>query len=394
MRLNEKTIKELTPPDRANRIHYDSEVPGFGVRITNADARAFVLNYVIHGRERRLTIGSWPSWSATAARARAKELRREIDQGVDPLQDKQEARAASTFAEVAREYLELYAVKKKSGFRDAEYLRRDVLPHWGNRKASAIRKSDVLELIERKAKYAPTSANRLLACISKVFNWAIYERKDALDTTNPCNKLPAPGGKEKPRERYLEEGEIATFWEGLDSARMSDEVKTALRLILVTSQRPGEVCQIELADLNGDWWTVPGAKAKNGLSHRVPLSELARELLGSRGKPARWLFPSPRGSAPIQVNALSRALRNNGHFGFEKFTAHDLRRTAASYLGRLDVPRFIIGRVLNHVDREITGTYDRYSYDREKRRALERWDRKLRVIIGEAAESKVVEISR
>ena len=97
---------------------------------------------------------------------------------------------------------------------------------------------------------------------------------------------------------------------------MSGGVKTALRLILVTSQRPGEVCELELADLSGGWWTVPAVKAKNGLSHRVPLSALAQEQLQSRREGTdRWLFPSPRGSAPIQVNALSRALRNNSHFG-------------------------------------------------------------------------------
>ena len=391
MRLNEKNIKELTIPDRANRVHYDGDVPGFGVRITKAGARAFVLNYVAHGRERRLTIGSWPSWSATAARARAKELRREIDQGVDPLQDKQETRSASTFGDVAREYLERYATKKKSGFRDAEYLRRDVLPHWGNRKASEIRRRDVLELIERKAESAPTSANRLLACIRKVFNWAIS--RDLLDT-NPCSQVPAPG-VEKRRDRVLTEAEIATFWEGLDSAGMSGEVKSALRLILVTAQRPGECCEVELADLNGDWWTVPAGKAKNGLSHRVPLSKLARELLDSRRKlTARWLFPSPRGNAPIQVNALSRALRNNNHFGLEKFTAHDLRRTAATMMASMGTDRLTLSKILNHVETHVTAVYDRATYDGPKKAALTKWERKLRTIIGESAEAKVVEFRR
>ena len=108
----------------------------------------------------------------------------------------------------------------------------------------------------------------------------------------------------------------------------------------------------------------------------------------------RWLFPSPRGNAPIQVNALSRALRNNNHFGLEKFTPHDLRRTAATVMASMGTDRLTLSKILNHVETGVTAVYDRATYDREKRRALARWERKLRSIIGESAGEKVVEFSR
>ena len=389
-RLTEKEIRTLPTPEKGNRIYFDDIVGGFGIRVTASGTKAFVFDYRVNRRHRRLTIGRYPSWNATAARERAKKLKLQVDRGRDPLGEKEEGRAAPTLADVAAEYLERYASKKKSGFRDKQYLTRDVLPSWGNRKAADIKRRDVLELIERKAEQAPISANRLLACIRKVFNWAIS--RDLLDT-NPCSQVPAPG-IEKRRDRVLTEAEIAAFWDGLDSAPMRGEVRTALRLILVTSQRPGEVCEIELADLNGDWWTVPAAKAKNGLSHRVPLSALAQEQLQPRREATeRWLFPSPRGNAPIQVNALSVPLRNNNHFGLERFTPHDLRRTAATMMASMGTDRLTLSKILNHVETGVTSVYDRATYDREKRRALERWERKLRSIIGgELDTEKVVSI--
>ena len=143
MRLNEATIKRIDPPQHGNKITYDEVVPGFGMRVTAKGARAFVFNYRTAGRERRLTIGSWPAWSATAARERARDLRRMVDRGTDPLGDRQQRRIAPTFGDVAHDYLERHAVHKKSGPVDAAVLKRDVLPIWGARQAEDIRRRDV-----------------------------------------------------------------------------------------------------------------------------------------------------------------------------------------------------------------------------------------------------------
>ena len=389
MRLNEQVIRALELPDKAYRIWYDGDISGFGIRVTKAGARSFVMNYRIEGRERRLTIGSWPSWTATAARNRAKELRREIEQGLDPLGSKEKRRTAPTFAYIAEQYLERHASKKKSGYRDAEYLRRDVLPHWGKRKAEDIKRRHIIALVEAKAATAPIAANRLLACVSKVFNWAIS--RDLLEM-NPCIQVQAPG-IETARDRVLSESEIAKFWAGLDGARMSAEVGTVLRLILITAQRPGEVCEMEWADIDGDWWTVPARKAKNGLSHRVPLGKMALgELERYRENGSRWVFRSHRGEKPIHTHALAGAVRRNDCFGLDHFSPRDLRRSAATGMGSLGVQRFVLARVLNHVESDVTSVYDRASYDGDKRKALAKWDRRLQQIVTGEAPVKVVAI--
>src|SRR5918911_231670 len=94
-KFDDRFVRELQAPPTGNRVHYDrgkDPVRGFGVRVTAAGAKSFVLNYTIAGRERRLTIGGYPAWSVAAAREEAKSLRRKIDSGEDPLAAKEAER--------------------------------------------------------------------------------------------------------------------------------------------------------------------------------------------------------------------------------------------------------------------------------------------------------------
>ena len=112
-RLTESLIRRLEPPARGNRITYDDGVAGLGLRITAAGAKAFVLTYRINGRQRRLTVGSWPDWTATAAREKAKELKRQIDNGDDPLAEREQARRDPTFGDLWELYYRIKASKQK-----------------------------------------------------------------------------------------------------------------------------------------------------------------------------------------------------------------------------------------------------------------------------------------
>jgi integrase len=390
MRLNEQVIRSVALPATGYKLLRDGELPGFGLRVTANGARCFVLTYSIEGRQRRLTIGAWPAWTATTARERAKELRRQIDRGEDPLATKEQRRDAPTFKEIGTLYLERHAVNKRSGYRDREYLERDVFPSWGNRKAEDIKRRDLIELLERKAATAPIAANRLLACIRKVFNFAI-ERD--LIVASPCYKVKAPT-KENQRDRVLTEAEIATFWSKAD-AHLGDQINRILRLILCTAQRPGECCSVEWAEIDREsgWWSIPAAKAKNGQAHRVYLTPLAIEQLPARGE-SRWVFASRRGGAkPIGEGSLAPALRRErANIGVD-FHAHDLRRSAASKMTGAGIARDTVKRILNHAEHDVTSIYDRYSYDPEKEVALRKWESVLRRILGDPQKAKVVQMA-
>ncbi|MHC4608035.1 MAG: tyrosine-type recombinase/integrase, partial [Planctomycetota bacterium] len=138
-------------------------------------------------------------------------------------------------------------------------------------------------------------------------------------------------------------------------------------------------------DLKAGWWEMPRDRTKAARAQRVPLTRLALAEVKACPRGDSWVFPSFKGQA-LKVMALSHAVRHNReHFGIERWTPHDLRRTAASHLAALGTDRFTLARILNHADREVTGVYDRYTYDEEKRRALRKWDRRLQAIVsGEA----------
>ncbi len=393
MRLTEQSIKKAPLAGRGNRIHYDDGVPGFGLRVTKAGARAFVLNYRIHGRERRLTIGAWPAWSAAAARERAKELHRQIDLGEDPLAVKQLRRSAPTFGDLAEQYLTVEARRQK-GFTEYErILRRDALPQWKNVGAVDLRRRDVIALVEEKAETAPIAANRLFELLRRVFNFGI--RRDILEA-NPCAQVKKPG-EEKSKDRVLSSEEIRMFWAALDGPGFTKHAAAALRLILVTAQRPGEVVTVEWdeIDLDVGWWTIVAEKSKNGLAHRVPLNRTTQAILESLPRASQFVFPSPRSDQPMHRAALALAVRRardqkEHPLQVKGFTPHDLRRTAASHMASAGVERFIIGQVLNHVEPGVTRVYDRHSYDQRKRAALETWDRELGAFLSGTERPKVV----
>lgn len=389
MRLNEKTVRAITPPLKGYRLVRDDGLTGFAVRVTAKGAKSFTLNYTIDGRERRLTIGKWPAWTTTAARQRAKELRQQADRGIDPLEQRQHRREAPTFAELAEEYMARHGDSKKSAAAMAGMLGRDVLPVIGRRKAEDLKRRDIIALVEAKVRQTPIAGNRVLQLVRGIFNWGIGVD---LVEYNPCHKVKAPA-EENGRDRVLSAAEIRTVWNALPTASLTPTTAALLRLVLTTGQRPGECCAAEWDEIDGHWWTIPASKTKNDLAHRVPLSGLALEIIDGQRNDTALVFPSRYSSLkPASKAGLSTAVQLNECFGVPHWTPRDLRRTAASHMASIGVQRFIIGRVLNHSEPGITKVYDRHSYDAEKRAALAKWERHLRSIIGQGERAEVVEI--
>jgi integrase len=140
-------------------------------------------------------------------------------------------------------------------------------------------------------------------------------------------------------------------------------------------------------DLVGRWWTIPAARSKNGLAHRVPLSPQAvrilKELWKTTGESA-WVFPSPhwsRRNGP-HINHAQKAIERIVERSGVQFRGHDLRRTAASLMVGAGVQRLFVSKILNHVETGVTAVYDRHSYDLEKRAALDFWGKRVGQIVA------------
>ena len=175
----------------------------------------------------------------------------------------------------------------------------------------------------------------------------------------------------------LSDDEIREFWFGLDKSDMYDNLKIALKLLLLTAQRPGEVAKMQRSEIEGHWWTIPGEKAKNGRAHRVYLSSMARELIAKGGN--EFVIESPRKGQAVDTLSIAHALKRRGieYMDVEYFRPHDLRRTAATGIARLGFPNEVIGRVLNHTFQGVTAVYNRYQYDDQLQEALETWAKAL-----------------
>ena len=333
--------------------------------------------YRLEGRLRRLTLGAFPRLGLADARDQARKALHEVAKGVDPAAEKKTGRKAETFAELAAEFLERHAKQHNRRWKETErIIDRELLPGWRNRKARDIHRRDVLAVLDEiTARPAPMMANGTLAVIRKMYNWAIS--RDVVEF-NPCIAVERPG-KPRQRDRVLSQPEIRALWHGLEGARMTREIKFAIKLQLLTAQRIGEVMSARWSDFDFGTgvWTIPAERSKNGLAHRVPLSSSTRQILAEL-RPitgvSPWLLPSSNGGGHMTSGAANRALaRNLASMGLTKFTPHDLRRTAASGMASLGVTRLAIAKILNHVETGVTAIYDRHSYDNEKRDALALW---------------------
>ncbi|HWW35779.1 MAG TPA: integrase arm-type DNA-binding domain-containing protein, partial [Xanthobacteraceae bacterium] len=207
MHLTDSGIRKLAAPDRGNRVTYDEMVKGFGLRVTANGARAFVLNYrhKADGRERRVTIGAFPDWSAAAAREEAKRLKREIDGGADPVGDQEADRAAPTVAELCARFLDEHVPRKRpSTQRDyRQQIRVDILPALGASKVHAVTHADIEALHRRISARAPTQANRVIALLSRIFTSSI---RWGMRTDNPARGIER--NAEHRRERFLSGDEL------------------------------------------------------------------------------------------------------------------------------------------------------------------------------------------
>ena len=172
-------------------------------------------------------------------------------------------------------------------------------------------------------------------------------------------------------------------------------------MILLTGQRPGEVCGMTWNEIDNEvFWNIPAERMKGQESNRVPLNDMALELIEQArlysGEKSFVFASSHKNDSPMTTHALSKAiLRHRGEMGFEeRFTPHDLRRTLRTRLAELGIDDVVAERVLGHKLQGIMAIYNRHGYDKEKRQALERWEKKLRQIIGieEPETSKIIKI--
>nr|WP_276592716.1 MULTISPECIES: site-specific integrase [unclassified Methylobacterium] len=398
---------ERLKPDAARRLEIpDATLPGLYFIIQPSGAKSWAVRYRHDGRTRKLTLGAYPGLDLAQARAEGRAALHSVSLGQDPVAERKVVvppPARDLIGSVIDSFIERH-VKPRNRPRTAEetirILRTKVLPVWDGRKIQDIGRRDVIELLDGIVDAGtPVAANRTLAALSKLFNWATD--RGVIDA-NPCVRIKAPAA-ETSRDRVLSDEELRLLWRGC--AKIGWPFGPFVQILLLTAQRRDEVAKMRRVELRegGKLWTIPGERAKNGQAHDVPLSSAAQSILGSLPRvagQASYLISTTGNSGvsgyakakarlDAEMLALARTDAADGvdpeSIVLEPWRLHDLRRTASTGMGRLKIEPHVIEAVLNHrsgVIKGVAAVYNRYQYLEEKRAALEAWAAHIEYLTG------------
>jgi integrase len=378
-RLTEKRIRDAVPVSDRDYQIFDDQIRGLAVRVNRSGAKAFTLDYRFAGRQRRMTLGRWPEWSVTAARQRAKELRRDIDLGHDPLSKRDDMREAPRIKDLIERYLKEHCAKlaPTNAADQASMMNKLVAPYWGKKLVTEITKSDVEKLLAKIAqgrarphkkkpnnrarklqpsRPTPIRANRVGEALRKMFNLAI---EWGMRNDNPASGFYRR--LENSRERFLSKDEINRLGAALD-ADEDQRAASIIRLCMLTGARVGEVRQARFEQFNLELgiWSKPASTTKQRKIHRVPISEdvaaivRKRHLVVPQGNP--WLFPGDVPGQPVkEIRRFWRRMQRTAEI--EDVRIHDLRHTFASLLVSGGASLEMIGKLLGHTQMQTTQRY-------------------------------------
>ena len=375
--LTDKTLRSLKIKNSKRTYVWDSKLKGFGVRLEPSGKKSFVLKYRFKGHQRMVTLAQYPGLSLAEARSRAHAILGRAHEGIDPNQTDLLPSKVGTFADILDTYIEKHcatATRENTRKEVERTLRKEFLPGWRHRDITEIRKPDVITVIDAILDRGhPSTANHAFANINHLFNWEVSRGVIAL---SPCHGLLTPAPK-KSRERVLSDTELATVWQAVKETPYP--FGTIVQLLILTGQRRGEVTGMrwDHVDLTDAVWTLPPECTKNKREHLVPLSPDAIAIFERTPRVSETLVFSARSSKTKTFSGFSKSKRRlDEQCGLTPWTLHDLRRTVATGLARLDVNPHVIERALNHVSGSfagVAGTYNRYSYFNETRDALNLW---------------------
>jgi integrase len=362
--LSDLVVKRIEPRDRPFTI-WDARAHNLVILVQPSGHKAYKVIYRRSRRSCWYHIGDVRDVPLKDARQTAARVMLAVADGKDPAADRKAQRTAGTFEELAARYLNEHAkVKNKSWKQGDSLTRRHLVPKWGKLPAAQITRDDVEGMFARIE--APILANQVLASASAIFSWAVKKQVSGV-LVNPCHGVDRHPTES--RERILEDHELPIFWQALDTV---DPIRgAALRLILLTGQRPGEVAHMRKEHLAANWWTMPGKPVpemgwpgtKNKATHRVWVPQVAMAFLPDveRG----FVFGRV-------LHDLDGAMREVcAKAGLPRTTPHDLRRSHGSTITGMGFGRPAMNRIQNHREGGIGDVYDRHDYSKEIQTVME-----------------------
>ena len=381
MKLTDAKLRNLTETGK----HFDGG--GLYLEVSAAGGRYWRLKYRHGGKEKRLSFGVYPEVSLKTARERQTKARAILARGDDPAAAKRDAaaqaqrEAAVTFDAVAREWLGHQSGRWTADTLDAirKSLEAAVLPKIGARPMAHIRPREVMDIVKGiDARGAGETAGRVLQRVKAVFRYAVVH--DRIES-NPMLDL-KPSELLKPRQvrhrAALVDKDLPAFLAMLDAYQGDPTTKAALRLLMLTAVRPGELRGARWAEIDtaAAEWRIPAERMKMKAPHVVPLSPAALAVLAGM-KPisgaGELVFPSPfYPGKTLSENTLNSALARMGYKG--EHTAHGFRALFSTVANECGHDGDVIERQLAHVERnDVRAAYHRATYLKDRARLMTWW---------------------
>lgn len=376
---------------------------GLYLFVPPSGARLWRLRFTLHGKDRTLALGDYPTLSLKDARAAALVARQLLHAGVDPVQAKREAKAsaarnaAGTFGALAERWRETRAWTAPTRKQYDRLFERDILPALGRRPVANIPLSEIRTVLEKAAKVRTgrdsegkrkklggiISARHVQLLISGVLDLAV---EDGLCTLNVARIRGIASRSKNRREAHiptpywhLSADGLRTLLLRLDTYRGEPTTTTALHLLMLCFTRPTELreakwCEFDLDAVGGGIWRIPAERMKGRRPHDVPLSTQAIEALRKlrlHTGTSNFLFPNERDrERPMGRSTLQRAL---AYLGMDS-SPHGFRHTASTLLHEQGFDSLVIERQLAHMDRNpVRAAYNKATYLPERRRMLQQW---------------------
>ncbi|MEX2673401.1 MAG: tyrosine-type recombinase/integrase [Phycisphaeraceae bacterium] len=368
MRFNfkKRELEALTPPNgKTQRKVYDAIQPGLMLLVTQGGAKTFYFAKRMDGRYRRVKIGPFPDVSIEQARKKAAGHLSGVYDGKNPAEERRQAHAAMTFAEMFDLYIEKHAKIHKRTWADdqANYDRH--LKRWGSRRLDGIKRADVQQLHGRIGKDRPVMANRVLALLSKVFNFAVTIGCEVPNPSTGVQRF-----KEQTRERFMDADELPRFLKAVEAVK-NVTLKDYFKVLLFTGGRRRNVAAMrwDELDMRRKIWTIPAEKFKTGQALEVPLVPQVVEIIEARKElnakrkagPSGYVFPSKKAKPknPYLDDPRRAFDRICSEAEIVGLTLHDLRRTVASWATSEGIPYPVVGRMIGHTVQGVTAIYAR-----------------------------------
>ncbi|MGF6430375.1 tyrosine-type recombinase/integrase [Bradyrhizobium sp. Pha-3] len=409
-KLSDTYVRQLPKAPKGKRVDvFDTEVPGFGVRVTETGHKTYFLfkkwpgcdfasrreitnAHYVEGNKKKEKLDDEKS-GVEAARIVARDWAAKVALGVDPHAERRAKAAAEKLArQQAKDIMfEVLAEKwfatirgQRRGREVEKDFGREYVERFRGRPVNEITKAEIRDMIEAKAIIHPAQARNLLGYGKRFFTWLVD--RDII-ASSPVQLLFAKKmiGERVKRERVLSDGELRAVWSA--AGELGYPYGPIIRLLILTGQRRSEVGDAVWSefDLAKREWTIPGARMKKKKGHLVPYTVEMAAILADlpRFKGGEYLFSARDHSKPVNgfAKCKERIDKLTGEFK-EPWVFHDIRRTVRTNLSDIDeLSKEIRERIVAHAQGAMSDTYDHYEYAKQKRRGFELWSARLHTIL-------------